>query len=206
MSKSPPPSPPLRAGRRAEAANATRAAILRAARRRFGKVGFADAGLDEIARGARVTTGAIYHHFGGKEGLFEAAAEAIEREILDAVIAAAANQPTPRDQLDAGIAAMFERAGQDDVRRIVFIDAPIVFGPARWREIEMRYAFGLLRDGLARAAHGRPDSDFDPEIAAPALLGALVETARAVAAAADVGAARGRALRTMHLLLDGLLG
>ncbi len=61
---------------------ATVEALLRAGRDHFGRHGFDAASLEAIAAEARVTTGAIYHHFSGKKGLFLAVAEGIERGLL----------------------------------------------------------------------------------------------------------------------------
>ncbi|MFC7449998.1 TetR/AcrR family transcriptional regulator [Rhodococcus daqingensis] len=47
-----------------------RAAILRAARKVFGRDGYARASIDAIAAEAGVSTRTLYNHFGGKESLF----------------------------------------------------------------------------------------------------------------------------------------
>ena len=57
-------------------------ALLRAGRRQFGTVGYDAASLEDIVAEARVTTGAVYHHFSGKKGLFLAVAEQLEQELL----------------------------------------------------------------------------------------------------------------------------
>ncbi len=46
--------------------------MLTAARSLFGAKGYAQTSVDEIADAARVTKGAVYHHFAGKEALFRA--------------------------------------------------------------------------------------------------------------------------------------
>jgi len=61
---------------------ATRFALLTAARKQFAHVGYSRAEIGQIAAQARVTTGAVYHHFGSKKGLFLAVAERLEAEIL----------------------------------------------------------------------------------------------------------------------------
>lgn len=57
---------------RSQHAEATRRAVLAAARSLFGRKGYAQTSLDEIADAARVIKGAVYHHFVGKEALFRA--------------------------------------------------------------------------------------------------------------------------------------
>ncbi|HSM16634.1 MAG TPA: TetR family transcriptional regulator [Gemmatimonadales bacterium] len=58
--------------RTAEESRATRERVLRAALRVFSRAGFSASRLEDIAREASVTRGAIYHHFNSKEGLYRA--------------------------------------------------------------------------------------------------------------------------------------
>jgi len=62
--------------RKEENAAATRAALVDGARRLFAARGYADVAIDEIVAGARVTKGALYHHFDDKQALFRAVVEA----------------------------------------------------------------------------------------------------------------------------------
>ena len=57
---------------RSQHAEATRRAVLAAARSLFGRKGYTQTSPDEIADAARVIKGAVYHHFVGKEALFRA--------------------------------------------------------------------------------------------------------------------------------------
>ena len=57
---------------RAEQVAQTRAALVAAGRRLFGESGFRSTSVEDLAREARVTTGALYHHFPTKTALFEA--------------------------------------------------------------------------------------------------------------------------------------
>src|SRR5882757_9990917 len=136
------------ARRRDANAEATRSLIIEKARSIFAERGFADAWLAEIVTAANVTTGAVYHHFSDKKGLFLAVAETVEADILKGVALAAARKSEPWEQLLAAVDATLEICAAPDVQRIVFIDAPTVIGPAAWREIELKYAFGGMRAAL----------------------------------------------------------
>jgi len=63
--------------RRAEHAADTREALIGAARRLFAADGFDDTGTEQIVAEARVTRGALYHHFRDKADLFAAVAEEV---------------------------------------------------------------------------------------------------------------------------------
>ena len=87
---------------------ATRRALLREARRLFAAHGFAGGGIEEIARRARVTTGALYHHFANKRELFEAVAEQVEQELMLRAVEAAAGETDLWRMLEAGIGVMLD--------------------------------------------------------------------------------------------------
>ncbi len=73
--------------RRAEHIQDTRAALLRAARELFADQGYAGTGTEQIVARARVTRGALYHHFADKAGLFRAVMEAVAADLAHRLIA-----------------------------------------------------------------------------------------------------------------------
>jgi len=63
----------------------TRQKMLEAAGRGFRSHGYAGIGVDGLAKGAGVTSGAFYAHFGSKDAAFDAALAAGLDEVIDAV-------------------------------------------------------------------------------------------------------------------------
>lgn len=141
--------------RREEYAEATRAALIAEGAAAFADKGFAKTSLDEVAARARVTKGALYHHFSGKRGLFEAILDVYEQEATDKVFAAAARYPDdPWQGALAAIDVLLEACAGPVYGRLVFIEGPIGLGWARWREFENKYAYRhveLLGRGLVAA-------------------------------------------------------
>ena len=56
----------------------------------FGARGYGEVSVAQLCAKAGVTTGALYHHFGGKPGLYRFVREEAERRILDRMEGAAA--------------------------------------------------------------------------------------------------------------------
>src|SRR5256884_3941220 len=57
---------------------ATRGQLISIARRLFAERGYEDTSIEAVLREAGVSRGSLYHHFPGKEALFEAVAEDVE--------------------------------------------------------------------------------------------------------------------------------
>ena len=189
---------------KAEKSAETRRTIIEVAREVFTRDGFADASLAEIVARADVTTGAVYHHFGGKKGLLIAVAEHLEQIILDEVARAAPASAVPWDILETSIMNTLEICARPDIQRIVFRDAPMVVGLDQWREIEKKYAFGQMRQAVAGLAQqgiiDAPDADLTAQI----LLGAIIEAAHGMALADDRAEAVRQGKDTVRRMLRAL--
>lgn len=190
--------------RRDAHSEATRRALLREARKLFAARGFAGAGIEEIARRARVTSGALYHHFAGKRELFQAVAEQVEQELMERAAQAAARQPGPWEMLEAGIDVMLDACAAPDVHRITFRDAPNVLGLEVWRAIEARYAFGQLRGLLAALMEQGEIVPGPIDLHARVLLAVLSEVAESIASADDPVRARQQGSELVARLLGAL--
>ncbi|WP_343591195.1 TetR/AcrR family transcriptional regulator [Paracidovorax wautersii] len=114
--------------RRAEAMEATRARLLATARRAFATQGYAQTSMDEFTAQAGLTRGALYHHFGSKQGLLTAVIEQIEAEVGERLRAVSDAAPTPWEGLRRRCRTYLELALDPEIRRIILQDARAVFG------------------------------------------------------------------------------
>jgi AcrR family transcriptional regulator len=193
--------------RRAAQAEATRAALVVAARRLFVEKGYHRTGTEEVVAEAGVgTRGALYHHFADKQALFEAAFLAVEEDL---VIEAAKNLADPADgalnQLRQGLIGFLDASLTPHVQRILLIDGPAVLGWVRWRELESRYGLGAIRAMLERAIEeGDLTVNQPTDALAHLLLAAADEAALFIANAPDQLVARDQGVRALNALLDGL--
>ena len=182
----------------------TRAALVAAARHLFGRDGFAATSVDEIAREARLTTGALYHHFPNKTALFEAVFEAVHIDLLEASLQASIGATDEVELLTRGFDAFFDAVLEPDVQRIIILDAPAVLGLARFTELDEQYAFAAITEALRLATtSGRLRVD-DPETLARLLLGSMTRGAMLIANSDQPRETRDAVARTLRALLEGM--
>jgi AcrR family transcriptional regulator len=189
----------------AERSEATRAALVTAARPLFAARGFAGVGTEEIVRAAGVTRGALYHQFRDKQDLFAAVFEQLELELAQRTgAAAAAGSDDPLVELRVGAEAWLDACTEPEVQRIVLLDGPAVLGWERWREIGMRYSLGLMEAVLQLAVDAGRIAPQPVRPLAHVLLGAIDEAALYVATADDPKTARAEVGEVLDRLLAAL--
>jgi AcrR family transcriptional regulator len=192
--------------RKVEQGQATRRELVAIATRLFVAHGYQGTSIDAVLREAGISRGALYHHFDGKEALFEAVLDQVEADVAERVAKAASGIDDPVEALRAGCRAWLRLARDPTIRRIALVDAPSVVGWQKWREMDERYAFGLLKAALgAVAARGRVRRDL-VDVLGHMLLAALAEVALVIARAKDSKAAVHAGQAAVDELLDGLFG
>jgi len=188
---------------RSEQVAQTRAALVAAGRTLFGTRGFAATSVDDIAREARVTTGALYHHFPTKAAVFEAVFEQLHAELMDASAAAAAGAKDAIDLLAAGFGAFLDKVLEPEVQRIMITDAPAVLGLPRFTELDERYAFAATVAALEAANESGALRVPDPPTLARLLFGALTRAGLLIASSAEPAATRDAVAATLRALITG---
>jgi AcrR family transcriptional regulator len=192
--------------RRAEHASDTRAALVAAARRLFAAHGYDGTGTEQIVAEARVTRGALYHHFRDKADLFRAAmAEAageVALQLTDEQLAS--ESPSPLDDIRDGVSAFLDVCVGGDFQRIVLVDGPRVLGADAWENLVDRYGRGLLEEWLHRAVEAGDLDEVPTGPLARLLIAMLTEASLAIARAPEPAAARAELGEVLDRLLTGL--
>lgn len=191
--------------RKAEQSQATRAALLNAARELFTEHGYAQAPTEEIVQRAGVTRGALYHHFKNKQDLFRAVFEDLDEAFTQRVAqASAAASGEVWDRLMAGVDAFLAGCSEPSIRRIILLDGPAVLGLETYRELEAKYGMGLVRAALQGAMEAAVIERQTVEPLAHLMLGVLHEAGMLIAAADNPEAARKQVRGTVERMLAGL--
>lgn len=123
---------------------ATRAALIEAATRRFASDGFANTALEDIAADINATRGAVYHHFSNKRALFKAVHETLELRAVAKAGEAAAAASDPWAGGLAALDAFLDECLDPVYSRVVWREAPVALGWAEWQEAGETYAFGII--------------------------------------------------------------
>lgn len=182
----------------AHEAEKTRAALLRAGTELFAERGFEAVTAEEIAAGASVTRGALYHHFGGKLGLFREVVAAVFESQGVAILEKAEAQSDPWEALVAGCSAFIRYSLRQEYRRIVMIDAPSVLGIDEWHELDRKYTTSTLKAALKELPRSHALGDIDA--VTEALSGAMNQLSLWAGADGTVGRAE-EMVRTLLMTL-----
>jgi AcrR family transcriptional regulator len=198
--------PRASSARRAEHAADTRGALISAARRLFAAHGFDGTGTEQIVAEARVTRGALYHHFRDKADIFRAAmAEAaadVATRLIDEQLAAEAESPMA--EIRDGVSAFLDVCVGGDFQRIVLVDGPRVLGAEPWEDLVERYGRSLLEEWLRRCMSTGDLDQVPVRALARLLIAMLTEASLAIARADDPLAERAALGEVLDRMLIGL--
>lgn len=190
--------------RQAENSAATRAVLLKIARRFFAERGYADTATEEIVRRARVTRGALYHHFKDKQDLFRAVLHEEQLKVAAKCTEAAAKASDPWRALMAANDAFLEACLDPAVQQIVLIDAPAVLGTEGFRQSDESYYLAGLKAAIEAAIAAGIIEHQPVEALAHMIMGSMNEAARLIAHASDKERARREVSESSNRVWNGL--
>ena len=134
----------------------SRLLILDAAARVFGRKGYSETSLREIAEGAGMQAGSIYYHFASKDEIFDEVLSTSMRNIHEKVeraVQALGNAASHRQRIECAMTAHLEMLLEDSdyygVACRLITQAP---EPLASRHRDFRLQYGRLWDGFLRDA------------------------------------------------------
>lgn len=145
--------------------------VLNTALRLFSENGYFNTSVQDIRRAAEVSIGAIYHHFGNKEGIARALVEAIVERFDGAIAEIADPRTSARDQCRTVVELLF-RMTEEDPRTMAFAlyakhrefmpEQPPICSSAPFERMRAMVRHGMQRGEIREA---------DPVIASAVLFG-----------------------------------
>ena len=192
--------------RRQRGSASTELALVEAAAQLFSEHGYQATSLDAIVAGAEVTKGALYHHFSGKQAIFEAAFEQVEHRASVGISEAMDGHEDPWVQAQAGVRAFLSAVQEPAYRQVVVSDGPSVLGHERFREHEERSTYAVV-DRIVRSVLAPGEWHLDEAMLdtfTRVFFGALSAAGGSVAVSDDPAAAAARVEAAIDLVLTAL--
>ncbi len=190
--------------RRQEYSASTKRALVDVATELFTERGYAGTSLDEIVAGARVTKGALYHHFSGKQALFEAVFVRVEDDASESIRRAVRGVKDPWDKATAGLRAFLEVLQEPEYRRLVIQEGPAVLGYEKYREQEERSTYGIVQDIVSSVLESYELEPSMVETFSRVFFGAMSAAGSAVSSAEDTRRASAEVEAAIAFILAGL--
>jgi AcrR family transcriptional regulator len=190
--------------RRQEYSASTKRALVEVATELFTARGYAGTSLDEIVAGARVTKGALYHHFSGKQALFESVFVNVEGEAATAIRKAVRGNRDPWEKALAGLRAFLEVVQEPEYRRVVIQDGPAVLGYERYREQEERSSFHIVQEIVSSVLQAYDLEQSMVETFSRIFFGAMSAAGSAVTAADDPARSSAEVEAAIAFILTGM--
>jgi AcrR family transcriptional regulator len=191
--------------RREEYAEATYEALLDSAASCFAENGFAATSLDQVAKRARVTKGAIYHHFASKRDLFMAVLERQQLISAQTVTLAGANAGSAWSAIVEAFDAFLLTISSPLYQRLCWVEGPAALGFEDWWACGERYEIEVIRRLLDRAAAAGILDIADLDMLAHVLFGAVVAGVLGMARSDNPEAERDRFRTVMLEMMAGMV-
>jgi AcrR family transcriptional regulator len=193
-------------GRRQQFSASTKRALVEVAEQQFTEHGYAGTSLDSIVAGAEVTKGALYHHFSGKQAVFEAVFTKVEDDAAQTIKAALRGSRDPWEKALMGLRAFLEVVQDPTYQRVVIQDGPAILGYERFREQEERSSFAIVQDivGSVLEASTYSLDDAMKQTFSRIFFGALSSAGESVSRADDPARAVARIEAAIGFILQGM--
>lgn len=180
----------------------TRQALLSAARACFVESGYAATGTPEIVRLAKVTRGALYHHFTDKADLLGAVVKAEAQAVADEINEQASQPDSALGALVDGARGYFSAMSKPGRARLLLQEGPSVLGAEAMSKLNNETSTATLKDGLAMALGVSANDDAIPVDALSEILGSGFDRA---ALAVAQGESQERYQKAFELLFSSLI-
>ena len=193
-----------KSARRQDYSSSTKRALIENATQLFADHGYVGTSLDEVVAAARVTKGALYHHFPSKLALFESVFDQLQESTTREIEQQINRSKDPWERAQAGLRAFLEVCREPHFRRICLQEAPVALGHERWTEAERAASLGIVQrtvDDLLKDLGGGEELG---EAFAIVFYGAIRSASEYVADAADPDAAAQQVQASIGAILEGM--
>lgn len=191
----------VKPGRREMYAALTKTAVLDAATELFAADGFDATSVDDIARKAQASKGAVYHHFADKREIFAEVFRTAQTEVMQAVLESTNASAQPWQRLEAATRGFLQHYAADQNARSLLRQAMHVLGWDRVRAIDAQTAVPIIRLALDELIAAGDIAPIPTDVAAETICSLYCHAILSIVA--DDNAA---AVRDVEIVILALLG
>ncbi|HNN47759.1 MAG TPA: TetR/AcrR family transcriptional regulator [Marmoricola sp.] len=203
-----PKVPRVTGGRRAAFSASTKKTLLEVATELFTTRGYVGTSLDAVVAGAEVTKGALYHHFPGKQALFEAVFVSVEDAAANTIRKALKEPKDPWEKAQAGLRSFLDVVQDPTYQRVVIQEGPAILGYERFRESEERSSYGIVQTIVGSVVKAG-DWTLDEEMSrtfSRIFFGAMSAAGEMISGASDAQETSAQVEVAISFILEGLRG
>lgn len=193
----------VKPNRREMYAALTKAAVLDAAKTLFVDKGFTATSVEDIAKLAHASKGAVYHHFSDKQAIFAEVFRTSQNVVLGKSLESMTASGTPWEQIEIGTRAFLRECVADHEALALLRQVMEVLGWDRVRAIDEEVAMPFLRATLAALVEQGEIRPVPLEAAAELLFSVYCNAILYMAAATDPERATAEMETVIFVMLDG---
>lgn len=166
--------------------------------------GYHKTSIEDIVQEARLTRGALYHHYKSKEEIFIKLYRGIVIQLVRVIETATGNILDPWQKAITGCNAFLNCCIDPKFISIRLDDAIGVLGWEKWRTIDSSYTMKVLKDILVEIHDAGQLSTDSVDATSNMIYALLVEGALSISASADKKKAHSDAVNVIQKMLLGL--
>ncbi|MCO7239940.1 MULTISPECIES: TetR/AcrR family transcriptional regulator [unclassified Aeromicrobium] len=190
--------------RRTGYSSSTKRALLENATQLFAAHGYAGTSLDEVVAAARVTKGALYHHFPSKLALFESVFDRLQEKATREIEKRIDTADDPWERAQIGLEGFLEVCREPQFRRICLQEGPVALGHERWAVAERAASYGIVKRTVDALLDDLGGANELSEAYAAIFFGAIRSSSEYVADADDAEQASAEVLASISGILAGM--
>lgn len=190
--------------RRTGYSSSTKRALLDNATQLFAAHGYAGTSLDEVVAAARVTKGALYHHFPSKLALFESVFDRLQEKATREIEKRIDTADDPWERAQIGLEGFLEVCREPQFRRICLQEGPVALGHERWAVAERAASYGIVKRTVDALLDDLGGANELSEAYAAIFFGAIRSSSEYVADADDAEQASAEVLASISGILAGM--
>ena len=178
--------------------------LIKVSKQFFTERGYDDTTLEDVAKEAGFTRGALYHHFGGKKGLFQAVLRDVLHDYFVQLEKKLEVLDNPWEKLLKFTYDFLQACTTPVISQIVIVDSPSILGMNVLVEMDEEFTMGLIKSILSELRNSKKNNSISVDIMANIIYGSTQQLGLYIAQQENPQKAFLESYSTMKLLFSSI--